>query len=88
MMGHRRLLRPEVAAVADEPLGRRPDGKVHLVRVVATHGDDGRHHVRSSGGQGSHLLRAMSLANALAVLPDGTGVHAGETVRTLLLRTV
>ncbi len=88
MTGHAQLLRPEVAAVADEPLRRRPDGKVHLVRVVATHGDDGRHHVRSSGGQDSHLLRAMSQANALAVLPDGTGVHAGETVRTLLLRTV
>ncbi len=88
MMGHHQLLRPEVVAVADEPLRRRPDGKVHLVRVVATHGDDGRHHVRSSGGQGSHLLRAMSLANALAILPDGTGVHPGETVRTLLLRTV
>ena len=88
MMGHRQLLRPEVVAVADEPLRRRPDGKVHLVRVVATHGDDGRHHVRSSGGQGSHLLRAMSLANALAILPDGDGVQAGETVRTHLLRTV
>ena len=88
MMGHHRLLRPDVAAVADEPLRRRSDGKVHLVRVIATHGDDGRHHVRSSGGQGSHLLRAMSLANALAVLPDGDGVQAGETVRTYLLRTV
>ena len=88
MMGHRQLLRPEVVAVTDEPMRRRPDGKVHLVRVVATHGDDGRHHVRSSGGQGSHLLRAMSLANALAVLPDGDGVQAGETVRTHLLRTV
>jgi molybdopterin biosynthesis enzyme len=88
MMGHRQLLRPEVDAVADEPLRRRPDGKVHLVRVIATHGDDGRHHVRPSGGQGSHLLRAMSLANALAILPDGDGVQAGETVRTHLLRTV
>ena len=77
MTGHRQVLRPEVVAVADEPLRRRPDGKVHLVRVVATHGDDGRLHVRSSGGQGSHLLRAMAMANALAVLPDGDGVEAG-----------
>jgi molybdenum cofactor synthesis domain-containing protein len=88
MMGHRRLLRPEYVAVADEPLRRRPDGKVHLVRVVATHCDDGRYHVRSSGGQGSHLLRAMSLANGLAVLPDGPGVEAGGTVKVILLRTV
>ena len=31
----------------------------------------GRLHVRPSGGQDSHQLRAMAEANALAVLPDG-----------------
>ena len=45
----------------------------------------GRLHVRSSGGQGSHLLRAMALANALAVLPDGAGVDANATVKVMLL---
>ena len=84
MMGHRRLFRPEVEAVADEALSRRPDGKLHLVRVVASYGDDGRYHVASSGGQGSHMLRAMAMANALALLPDGDGVHTGETVKVLL----
>ena len=85
MTGHRELLRPEVPAVADEPLVRRPDGKLHLVRVLATVDDEGRVHVRSSGGQGSHLLRAMALANALALLPDCEGVHAGATVKAMLL---
>ncbi len=87
MMGHPddRLLRPVVEAVADEALPRRPDGKLHLDRVVATHGADGRYHVRRSGGQGSHMLRAMALANALAMVPDGDGVEAGGTVRTMLL---
>jgi molybdenum cofactor synthesis domain-containing protein len=85
MTGHRDLYRPEVLAVADEPLRRQPDGKLHLVRVVATTGEDGRLHVRSSGGQGSHLLRAMALANALALLPDGAGVDAGGTVKVILL---
>jgi len=85
MAGHRRLNRPVVKAVADEPLRRRHDGKLHLVRVVASEGDDGRWHVRSSGGQSSHLLRAMALANALALLPDGEGVDAGGTVQTMLL---
>jgi molybdopterin molybdotransferase len=83
--GHADLYRPVVAAVADEPLRRRPDGKLHLARVVATAADDGRLHVRSSGGQGSHLLRAMALANALALLPDGDGVDANETVKVMLL---
>ncbi|MFN2502946.1 MAG: gephyrin-like molybdotransferase Glp [Acidimicrobiales bacterium] len=85
MTGHRELFRPEVPAVADEPFVRRPDGKLHLVRVLATVDDEGRVHVRSSGGQGSHLLRAMALANALALLPDGEGVHTGATVKAMLL---
>jgi molybdopterin molybdotransferase len=85
MTGHRDLYRPELPAIADEPLRRHPDGKLHLVRVVATTDDDGRLHVRSSGGQGSHLLRAMALANALALLPDGDGVDAGATVKVVLL---
>lgn len=85
MMGHRHLFRPEVPAVADEPLRRQPDGKLHLVRVVASTDDDGRLHVRPSGGQGSHLLRAMALANALALLPDGDGVAHGGTVKVMLL---
>jgi len=85
MTGHRDLYRLELPAVADEALRRQPDGKVHFVRVVATTDDEGRLHVRSSGGQASHLLRAMALANALAVLPDGDGVHATETVKVMLL---
>ncbi|MGI8810606.1 MAG: molybdopterin molybdotransferase MoeA [Acidimicrobiales bacterium] len=85
MTGHQELFRPQVPAVADEALRRRPDGKLHLVRVVATTDDDGRLHVRSSGGQGSHLLRAMALANALALLPDGNGVAEGGTVKVMLL---
>lgn len=85
MMGHRQLDRPRVAAVAAEPLRRRPDGKTHFLRVVATVGDDGRYHVRSAGGQGSHQLAAMAAANALAVLPDGDGVDAGAAVETILL---
>lgn len=85
MMGHEQLDRVHVEAVADEALRRRPDGKLHLSRVVATPGDDGRFHVRSSGGQASHQLTAMALANALALVPDGEGVAAGQSVTTMLL---
>jgi len=88
MGGHRRLFRPHVRAVADEALRRRPDGKLHLVRVVASYGPDDRYHVQPSGGQGSHMLRAMALANGLAVVPDGDGVEAGETATVMLLDTL
>ena len=88
MGGHRNLHRPEVDAVADETLGRRADGKLHLVRVAATLGGDGRFHVRPTGGQGSHQLRSASLANALALVPDGHGVEEGGSVRTMLFGAV
>jgi molybdenum cofactor synthesis domain-containing protein len=84
MMGHPVLDRPRVRAVADEPFRRRADGKIHFDRVACTY-VDGRYHVRSSGGQGSHQLSAMARANALAVLPDGPGVDEGEAVEALLL---
>lgn len=85
MTGHTDLDRPRVVAVADEALSRRRDGKIHFVRVVARWESDGRAHVRRSGGQGSHQLRAMALANALAVVPDGDGVPSGGDVEVLLL---
>lgn len=85
LMGHPEPHRRPVRAVAAHDLARRPDGKLHLVRVVAEFADDGRLHVRSAGGQGSNLLRSMAAANALALLPDGNGTAAGNDVEILLL---
>jgi molybdenum cofactor synthesis domain-containing protein len=79
------LVRPTVPAVADDGFRRRADGKIHFDRVVAAIGADGRYHVRSAGGQGSHQLLAMAHADALAVVPDGAGVEAGGDVDVLLL---
>ncbi len=85
MMGHRRLARQSVVAVADTGLERRPDGKTHLMRVTALFGDDGRCHVLPVRAQGSHQLAASSMADALAVVPDGEGVPPGADVAVLLL---
>jgi molybdenum cofactor synthesis domain-containing protein len=85
MAGHADLDRTRATARAAEPLRRRPDGKVHYVRVVVDRGGDGLQ-ARGAGGQGSHQLAAMARANALAVLPDGDGVTAGDPVEVILLR--
>ena len=85
MMGHDAPLRPMIAAVADEDLRRGPDGKTHFLRTIAEVEVDGRFHVRSAGGQGSHMLWAMARSNALAVVPDGNGVERGGNVDVLLL---
>ena len=59
--------------------------RTHYVRVSARFASDGRVHVQSVGAQGSHQLAATSLANAIAVVPDGAGVPVGGTVDTMLL---
>jgi molybdenum cofactor synthesis domain-containing protein len=86
MMGHRRLTRQSLVAVVDEDLRRRPDGKVHFMRVGGEFADDGRYHVRPVVAQGSHQLAATALADAMAVVPDGDGIDAGAEVAVLLLR--
>lgn len=86
MMGHSRLARPSHVAIADDDLSRRPDGKVHLMRVHAVFEDDGRCHVRSARAQGSHQLAATALANAIAVVPDGEGLPAGAEVAVVMMQ--
>ena len=86
MMGHRRLTRPHLVAVADAELARQPDGQVHFMRVNGYYGDDGRYNVRPVTAQGSHQLAATALADAMAVVPDGPGVPEGGEVAVLFLR--
>ncbi len=88
MMGHPVIDRPLVQAVADEALRRRPDGKTHYVRVRGGFGADGRVHVRSVGGQGSHQLAATATANGFAVVTDGDGVPESSPVPVILLSVV
>ena len=85
LAGHVNLDRPNLQAIADELLERKVDGKIHFMRVAAALDSAGRIHVRSAGGQGSHMLSGLAGANALAVLPDGTGVVAGRSVHIMLL---
>jgi molybdopterin molybdotransferase len=85
MMGHRRLARPSLVAVSDEGINRRPDGKVHLIRVNTAFGDDGRFRVTPVGAQGSHQLAATALADAIAIVPDGDGIPPGGDVAVLML---
>ena len=88
MMGHRRLTRTSIVAVADVALDRQADGKAHFMRVNGDFGDDGRYHVRPLDAQGSHQLAATALADAMAVVPDGDGIPAGADVAALLLRSI
>jgi molybdopterin molybdotransferase len=72
-------------ARATADLHRKPDGKVHFILAKLTRAGDGGLEVSAGGGQQSHQLRALADTNALAVLPDGEGVKAGEAVEIMLL---
>ena len=72
-------------ATAVTDLSRRPDGKVHFVRVRVSQDDALGFQVESAGSQGSHQMSAMAAADGLAVLPDGPGVAAGGSVEVILL---
>jgi molybdenum cofactor synthesis domain-containing protein len=85
MLGRRAIDRPRLPAIADEPLTRHRDGKTHYARVHGSFAADGRYHVRSVRGQGSHQLAATATATGLAILTDGDGVPAGDSVDVIVL---
>jgi molybdenum cofactor synthesis domain-containing protein len=80
LAGHADPLRPTTPVVVAEAFPRRPDGKLHLVRVRLTPAG-----AVSAGGQGSHHLTAMARADALLLLPDGDGLAAGAAAEALVL---
>jgi molybdopterin molybdotransferase len=78
------LHRPTVAAVLTEEL-RSPAGKRQFMRATLII-KDGNYVVRPVGGPGSHLLGALSQANALIVVPEEvTAVPAGYAVTVMVL---
>jgi molybdopterin molybdotransferase len=84
LAGHPAAAPSTVRGVAAESLRRQPDGKLHLIRVEARWRADGRLEARSAGGQMSHQLGAMARANALAMVPDGDGLDAGDEVELIV----
>ncbi|MGH9115887.1 MAG: gephyrin-like molybdotransferase Glp, partial [Acidimicrobiales bacterium] len=90
MAGHSEgeLRWPRAPAVVDDARGfRSAADRTSFVRVQVAFGPDGRLHVRSAGGQGSHQLHAMAIAGGLAVVPAGTDVRDGDRLDVLVLQS-
>lgn len=67
-------------AVSESDLRKRP-GRTEFLRGILGRTADGRLTVRTTGKQGSGVLRSMSLADCFIVLPDASGdVQAGQLV--------
>ena len=84
LAGHGDVLPEPVVAVAISPLPRRVDGRVHFDRVRVRY-EGGRYLCERAGVQASNVLSGMAAATGLAVLPDGEGVDAGQTVPVILI---
>ena len=84
LMGATSIAKPVVHAFLTEDI-KKPAGKAHLLRGRFTI-KDGQFHVSTTGNQKSSVLRSMSRANCLIVLPEGTTrLKAGETVAIELI---
>ncbi|OYY63459.1 MAG: molybdopterin molybdenumtransferase MoeA [Burkholderiales bacterium 28-67-8] len=74
---------PMLRAATTTAMRKRP-GRTEYQRGIVSRGADGRWQVALTGSQGSGILRSMSLANGLIVLPHDQGnVEAGEDVDVL-----
>ncbi|WP_305908247.1 gephyrin-like molybdotransferase Glp [Methylomarinum sp. Ch1-1] len=72
---------PTVTAVSTETIRKKP-GRTEVVRGILEPQANGQWTIKTTGKQGSGLLRSMSLANAFIILEhDRTTVGIGETVK-------
>ncbi|WGZ94593.1 MAG: molybdopterin molybdotransferase MoeA [Candidatus Thiothrix putei] len=74
---------PEYPAICDTPLKKAP-GRKDYQRGIAERDSTGQWHVRTTGNQGSHVLRSMSQANCFIVLPLEWGNVAAGTSVTII----
>lgn len=84
LMGARKRDKPLVRAILEEPIDKKP-GRVHFIRGVFTI-ENGEFRVRTTGPQGSGILRSMSRANCLIILPaDMRRAERGDRVTIQLI---
>jgi len=84
MMGKSRWQRPTIRAISEDRIANT-DGRRGFARCVASQ-RDGRYYASLTGPQGSGVLTSMSLANALAVVPeDVSAVEPGDEVTVIML---
>ena len=84
MSGRLDVDRPRLVARARAPIPN-PGARRGYLRVRLARGADGLE-AELTGDQGSAILRSMTLADGLAVVPGDTTIGAGERLEVILLR--
>ena len=79
--------RPTVRGVLDEPVTKSQQRRAFIrVRLSEAPDEAGRYRAALAGGQGSHVLSALAVANGLAIIPEGlAGLPAGAEVEVIRL---
>lgn len=84
MSGSLKLRKPELNAISDSDIRKKPGRREYLRGQFSIR--HGELHVISTGSQGSGILRSMSKANCLIVMPEASaGCTAGATVTIQLI---
>ena len=84
MQGASRFLPDELNAYLEEPVNVRP-GHRYFLRGIARL-EDGKHFVKTTGEQGSGILKSMADANCLIIIPETVrALGAGQIVRIQLM---
>jgi molybdopterin molybdotransferase len=84
LMGATRIKKPIINAILEEDINKQP-GKIHLLRGHFTVKKN-KLFVSTTGNQSSSVLRSMSNANCLIIIPENiTEVKAGEEVAIQLI---
>lgn len=85
MLGKKDVLLVEIEAMLLEEIRKKADGKTHFLRGhLEKEGDS--FYVKSSGTQGSHILKSFALSNCLIIVPGNvTHLTSGSRVKVHLL---
>ncbi len=84
LMGARHIRLPEVDAILEEDIVKKPERR-HFVRGFFAVKNN-TFHVTTTGPQGSGILRSMGMANCLIIIPEGVSrVNAGKEVLIQLI---
>ena len=76
LMGAKRIKKPIVNAFLEEDINKQP-GKVHLLRGYFTIKNN-EFYVSTTGNQNSSVLRSMSDANCLIIIPENITSSKGR----------
>ena len=84
LLGHRRLLRPQVEVVVEDGVGDVAMRR-HYVRA-RVEWRNGHFVAHTTGNQGSHITTSLLNTNALVIVPEGgVEVRPGDTAQALML---